>query len=282
MTVGEGVADWGGGDDERDGKYPGHDYCGEAARSAGTGAGATPAANLWSRLRTRRRPGRSRRRCDRHRQRAAGKPRLIAEVKRRSPSAGAIVENLDVATTVRAYEQAGAAAISVLTDVQFFGGSLGDLAAARAATALPILRKDFTVSTYQVFEARAAGADAILVIVAATEEDDIAEYVEGAAGLGMDTIVEVHTADELKMARRAGAKIIGINNRDLQILPRGPGYDGPTDGDGPAGDDHRQRERYPHGRRRAKGLMTRAPTPSSSARRCWPSALIRRQRSASF
>lgn len=149
---------------------------------------------------------------------AAGKPRLIAEVKRRSPSAGAIVENLDVATTVRAYEQAGAAAISVLTDEQFFGGSLGDLAAARAAAALPILRKDFTVGTYQIFEARAVGADAILVIVAATEEADIANYVECAEGLGMDTIVEVHTADELRVARRAGAKIIGINNRDLQTF----------------------------------------------------------------
>ena len=147
---------------------------------------------------------------------AAGKPRLIAEIKRRSPSAGAIVENLDVATTVQAYEQAGAAAISVLTDEQFFGGSLADLAAARAATARPILRKDFTVNTYQIFEARAAGADAILVIVAATEEADIAEYVECAEGLGMDTIVEVHTSDELKVAQRAGAKIIGINNRDLQ------------------------------------------------------------------
>ena len=149
---------------------------------------------------------------------AAGKPRLIAEVKRRSPSAGAIVENLDVATTVRAYEQAGAAAISVLTDGQFFGGSLGDLAAARAATTLPVLRKDFTVSTYQVFEARAASADAILVIVAATEEADIANYVECAEGLGMDVIVEVHTADELRVARRTGAKIIGINNRDLQTF----------------------------------------------------------------
>ena len=147
---------------------------------------------------------------------AAGKPRLIAEIKRRSPSAGAIVEHLDVAATVRAYERAGAAAISVLTDEQFFGGSLADLAAARAATALPILRKDFTVSTYQIFEARAAGADAILVIVAATDEADVAKYVECAERLGMDTIVEVHTGDELTVARRAGAKIIGINNRDLQ------------------------------------------------------------------
>ena len=148
----------------------------------------------------------------------ARKPRLIAEIKRRSPSAGAIVENLDVATTVQAYEQAGAAAISVLTDGQFFGGSLADLAAARAATTLPILRKDFTVSTYQILEARAGGADAILVIVAATEEADIANYVECAEELGMDTIVEVHTADELRAARRAGAKIIGINNRDLQTF----------------------------------------------------------------
>ena len=188
---------------------------------------------------------------------AAGKPRLIAEIKRRSPSAGAIVENLDVPTTVWAYEQAGAAAISVLTDEQFFGGSLADLAAARAATTLPILRKDFTVSTYQIFEARVAGADAILVIVAATEEANVAEYVGCAAGLGMDAIVEVHTADELTVARRAGAKI----HRDQQPrpanVPGGPGYDGPTDGDGAAGDDHRQRERYPHGRRRAAGTRLR-------------------------
>ncbi len=147
---------------------------------------------------------------------ADGKPKLIAEIKRRSPSAGAIVENLDVATTVRDYERAGAAAISVLTDERFFGGSLADLAAARAATALPILRKDFIVSTYQIFEARGAGADAILVIVAATDEADVAKYVECAEALGMDTIVEVHTVEELEVARWAGAKIIGINNRDLQ------------------------------------------------------------------
>ncbi|MAG35552.1 MAG: indole-3-glycerol phosphate synthase [Dehalococcoidia bacterium] len=146
-----------------------------------------------------------------------GKPKLIAEIKRKSPSAGAIVENLDVTVTAQTYEQAGAAAISVLTNERFFGGSLADLTAAREATSLPILRKDFIVNPYQIFEARAAGADAVLVIVATgADQADVANYIEYAERVGMDTIVEVHTRDELTVARRAGAKIIGINNRDLQ------------------------------------------------------------------
>jgi len=148
-----------------------------------------------------------------------GKPKLIAEIKRRSPSAGIIAENIDVASIVRTYERAGAAAISVITDEQFFGGSITDLTTAREVTSLPILRKDFIVDSYQIFEARRAGADAILVIVAASaEERDISHFIAEAKNLGMDAIVEVHDHDELTLAVRCGARMIGINNRDLRTF----------------------------------------------------------------
>jgi indole-3-glycerol phosphate synthase len=143
---------------------------------------------------------------------------LIAEHKRRSPSAGAIREDLGLEEIVRSYERGGAAAISVLTDAPSFGGSLEDLAAAREATDLPILRKDFMVDRYQVHEALAAGADAILLIVAALPDSDLIELRELAHELGLAALVEVHDTAELDRALAAGAQLIGINNRDLATL----------------------------------------------------------------
>ncbi|HKK93777.1 MAG TPA: indole-3-glycerol phosphate synthase TrpC, partial [Longimicrobiales bacterium] len=140
---------------------------------------------------------------------------VISEVKRRSPGAGEIRPGLDPAELAAAYEGAGAAALSVLTDAQYFGGSLDDLEAARAAVALPALRKDFTIDEVQVVEARASGADAILLIVRILDDARLRELREAAEALGMDVLVEVHDADELRRARQSGARIIGINNRDL-------------------------------------------------------------------
>ncbi|MBV9798942.1 MAG: indole-3-glycerol phosphate synthase TrpC [Solirubrobacterales bacterium] len=143
---------------------------------------------------------------------------LIAEHKRRSPSAGVIRDGVALEDVVGAYERGGAAALSILTDGPSFGGSLDDLRAARAASSLPILRKDFTVDPYQVYEALAAGADAILLIVAALDEPDLARLHEHARDAGLVALVEVHDARELDAARSAGATLIGINNRDLTTL----------------------------------------------------------------
>jgi indole-3-glycerol phosphate synthase len=140
---------------------------------------------------------------------------LIAEHKRRSPSAGTLREGASVEDVVRAYERGGAAAVSILTEPHHFGGSLDDLRAARAATPLPILRKDFTVDRYQLYEAAAAGADAVLLIVAALEDEDLAGLHREAVGLDLDVLVEVHDAEELERALLIDADMIGINNRDL-------------------------------------------------------------------
>jgi indole-3-glycerol phosphate synthase len=141
---------------------------------------------------------------------------LIAEFKRRSPSAGEISAAATVAEQVGAYEGGGAAALSVLTDERHFGGSLDDLRAARAACGLPILRKDFIVDPYQLLEAAVNGADAVLLIVRALEEDgELREMYEAARGLDLDCLVEVHDRDELERALRLDADVIGINNRDL-------------------------------------------------------------------
>ncbi len=141
---------------------------------------------------------------------------VIAEFKRRSPSAGQLRESPDVREMVTAYECGGAAALSILTDGPHFGGSLEDLRAARAASALPVLRKDFIVHPYQLHEARAAGADAVLLIVAALEPASLAELNAQARGLGLDVLVEVHDAHELGVALEVGADLVGINNRDLR------------------------------------------------------------------
>jgi indole-3-glycerol phosphate synthase len=140
---------------------------------------------------------------------------VIAEFKRRSPSAGLIREEMGIADVVCAYERAGAAALSVLTEGPHFGGSLDDLRAARAATTLPILRKDFVVDEYQVLESAAAGADAILLIVAALDAQELERLHAEALALDLDVLVEVHDARELEAALELDADVIGINNRDL-------------------------------------------------------------------
>lgn len=143
---------------------------------------------------------------------------LIAEVKRASPSKGVLHDGLDPAAQSRAYAAAGASAVSVLTDRKYFHGSLEDLVAVRAAVALPILRKEFIVDEYQLWEARAAGADAVLLIVAALEGGALRDLFHAAQGVGLDTLVEAHTAAELDQAVALGAQVVGINNRDLQTL----------------------------------------------------------------
>lgn len=141
---------------------------------------------------------------------------VIAEFKRRSPSAGVIREGSTVGEVVQAYERGGAAALSVLTEGPHFAGSLEDLAAARAGCALPVLRKDFIVDVYQVYESAAAGADALLLIVAALEPEVLAGLHAEAVGLDLDVLVEVHDEAELETALAVvDADIIGINNRDL-------------------------------------------------------------------
>lgn len=140
---------------------------------------------------------------------------VIAEHKRRSPSAGPIREGATVQDVVCAYERAGAAALSVLTEGPHFGGSLEDLRAARAASSLPILRKDFVVDQYQLLESAVAGADAILLIVAALEPRELTRLHAEALALDLDVLVEVHDAEELEVALELDADVIGINNRDL-------------------------------------------------------------------
>jgi indole-3-glycerol phosphate synthase len=140
---------------------------------------------------------------------------LIAEFKRRSPSAGPIAVDAPVAGTVQAFERGGAAALSVLTDEAHFGGSLDDLRAAREACDLPILRKDFVVDPYQLYEAAANGADAVLLIVRALDDERLAGLHSEALALDLDALVEVHNDEELERALVLDAAVIGINNRDL-------------------------------------------------------------------
>ena len=147
--------------------------------------------------------------------RAAAGLGVIAEVKRRSPSKGDLAAGLDPAALARAYEQGGATCLSVLTDAEFFGGSAGDLGAARAATALPVLRKDFTVSPADVCDARIMGADAVLLNAAALDDDELAELHTLALDVGLDALVEVHDEAELDRALAVGAHLVGVNQRDL-------------------------------------------------------------------
>ena len=151
---------------------------------------------------------------------ALGRDRLnvIAEFKRRSPSKGALREDLTPPAVAQAYEAGGAVALSVLTEEDFFGGHIGDLRQARAATRLPTLRKDFVVDPYQVWEAWIAGADAVLLIVAALGEKDLRKLLDTTLEAGLDPLVEVHDEAELETALACGARLVGVNNRDLSTL----------------------------------------------------------------
>ena len=143
---------------------------------------------------------------------------VIAEIKRRSPSKGDLAPNLDPALTAKSYAEGGAAAISVLTDGAYFGGSPEDLAAARQACDLPVLRKDFTVDPRDVADARLMGADAVLLIVAALGDAELARLHALAIDLGLAALVEVHDEEELDRALAAGAEIVGVNQRDLRTF----------------------------------------------------------------
>jgi indole-3-glycerol phosphate synthase len=150
--------------------------------------------------------------------RAPASVSVIAEFKRRSPSEGDINPYADIADVARAYEQGGATALSVLTDGPYFGGELGDLRRAREASGLPLLRKDFIIDPLQLYESRAAGADAVLLIVKALSDGTLRELRVGAEDLGMSALVEAHDAAEVERALDAGARIVGVNARDLQTF----------------------------------------------------------------
>lgn len=148
--------------------------------------------------------------------REAPAPRIIAEIKRRSPSRGELRADFDAEALASAYQAGGAAALSVLTDEAYFGGCLEALCRARAAAPLPVLRKDFIIDPYQVDEAWRYGADALLLIVAALDDAGLAKLLARTRGYGMDALVEVHDEAELERALRAGADLLGVNNRDLR------------------------------------------------------------------
>ena len=143
---------------------------------------------------------------------------VIAEIKRRSPSRGELNLQLDPVAQARAYESGGAAAISVLTEPDFFAGSIEDLEAVRSAVSLPVLRKDFVIDPRQVAESRAAGADAVLLIVAALDSDRLAALLAECARVRIDALVEAHNEEEAEVAAAAGARILGVNNRDLKTF----------------------------------------------------------------
>jgi len=143
---------------------------------------------------------------------------VIAEIKHRSPSKGVIRANFDLVQVAKSYAQNGAAALSVLCEEDFFGGALDHLKAVRQCTRTPLLRKDFLFDEYQVYEAVTAQADAVLLIVAILDDELLARLIELARAIGIDALVEAHTAEELERAVRAGARIIGVNNRDLKTF----------------------------------------------------------------
>ena len=148
---------------------------------------------------------------------------VIAEVKRASPSRGPLADIADPAALAAAYEAGGAATISVLTEGRRFAGSLDDLVRVRLAVGVPVLRKDFILTAYQLFEARAAGADLVLLIVAALSDDELVSLIERATSIGLTPLVEAHTSTEVRRALDAGARIVGVNARNLQTLEVDPG-----------------------------------------------------------
>jgi indole-3-glycerol phosphate synthase len=207
---------------------------------------------------------------------AAGVPAVIAEVKKASPSRGVIRADFDPAAIGRSYAKGGAACLSVLTDERFFHGSAGDLRLAREASALPVLRKDFVIDRYQVFESRALGADCILLIAAALTIEQMQELEAAARDLRMAVLVEVHDESELRGALRLETPLIGINNRDLRtfktslettlaLLPRIPAHKTVVTESGIlcADDIRRMRERGVHAFLIGEAFM-RAPDPGEA------------------
>lgn len=152
----------------------------------------------------------------------AGEVSLIAELKAASPSAGVLRDPYDVAAGARAYARGGARALSVLTEPHYFKGALADLSTAKAASGLPVLRKDFVVDVYQITEARAAGADAVLLIVRILTDEELAAFLREARAWGLAALVEVHSAEEMSRAAAVGADLIGVNSRNLDTLTMDP------------------------------------------------------------
>ena len=194
---------------------------------------------------------------------AGGELAVIAEVKRRSPSKGPLDAGLDPAAVAADYEAGGAACVSVLTDEEFFGGSPADLAAARSACGLPVLRKDFTVSRADVCDARLMGADAVLLIVAALSDDELSSFLGLAQELSLDALVEVHDEAELERALDAGAELVGVNQRDLTTFAVDPERAARLVGGDPGRGGGR-------GRVRDRGTPTTwRAWPMPGTRRCW-------------